>query len=146
MRITQASIDAHAPLPRSGNLHVCPISTTSTWYEIDVQIVAGGDGPRDPRSYLRPVDCRAVPAGEFKGKMDTVIGDRPAPTERSLVALGYAGWGAGQLEAELADNTWLTAPATAELLFEAPIEDRARLAAARIGVDLSKLSTCAGRA
>jgi len=66
--------------------------------------------------------------------------------ERCLVALGYAGWGAGQLEAELAANAWLTAPAAAELLFEAPIEDRARLAAARIGVDLTKLSSCAGRA
>lgn len=66
--------------------------------------------------------------------------------ERSLVALGYAGWGAGQLEAELAANAWLTAPAATELLFEAPVEDRARLAAARIGVDLSKLSSCAGRA
>ena len=66
--------------------------------------------------------------------------------ESSLVALGYAGWGAGQLEAELADNAWLTTPATPELLFETRIEDRARLAAARIGVDLSKLSTCAGHA
>lgn len=66
--------------------------------------------------------------------------------EHSLVALGYAGWGAGQLEAELADNAWLTAPAAGELLFETQIEDRARLAAARIGVDLTKLSAGAGRA
>lgn len=77
--------------------------------------------------------------------IEAMATDSGAP-ERSLVALGYAGWGAGQLEAELADNAWLTAPAVAELLFETRIEDRTRLAAASIGIDLTKLSLCAGRA
>lgn len=63
-----------------------------------------------------------------------------------LVCLGYAGWGAGQLEQELADNTWLTAPARAELLFERPIAERWRAAAASIGVDLALLSGRAGHA
>ncbi len=66
--------------------------------------------------------------------------------ERSLVALGYAGWGAGQLEEELRDNAWLTVAAEADLLFDVPLEARARLAAARIGVDLAKLSDSVGHA
>jgi len=66
--------------------------------------------------------------------------------ERSLVALGYSGWAAGQLEEELASNAWLTTTADLELLFDAPLEARTRLAAARIGVDLTRLSTGAGHA
>ncbi len=66
--------------------------------------------------------------------------------QHSLVALGYAGWGAGQLEEELRDNVWLTVAAEADLLFDVPLEDRARLVAAQIGVDLAKLSDCVGHA
>lgn len=71
--------------------------------------------------------------------------DNDAP-EHSVVVLGYAGWSGGQLEAELLENTWLTVPAAADLLFETPIEQRADRAAASIGVDLAKLSNCAGHA
>jgi putative transcriptional regulator len=66
--------------------------------------------------------------------------------EDSLVALGYAGWGAGQLEQELLANAWLTAPTDAEFLFDTPFDSRARLAAARIGVDINQLSNSAGHA
>jgi hypothetical protein len=44
----------------------------------------------------------------------------------AVVALGCAGWGAGQLESELAENSWLTVPADAELLFDTPLEQRWR--------------------
>lgn len=66
--------------------------------------------------------------------------------EDSLIVLGYAGWGAGQLEQELLDNAWLTAPADTEFLFDTPFDSRARLAAASIGVDLNQLSNSAGHA
>lgn len=59
-------------------------------------------------------------------------GDGPA---RVTVALGCAGWGAGQLEFELTEHTWLTAPADAELLFATPLDARWQAAAGRIGVD-----------
>ena len=65
---------------------------------------------------------------------------------RSLVALGYAGWGAGQLEQELADNTWLTCPAESAIIFETPIENRWAAAAASIGVDINILSDNCGHA
>ncbi|MCG6864270.1 MAG: YqgE/AlgH family protein [Thiogranum sp.] len=66
--------------------------------------------------------------------------------ERSLITLGYAGWGAGQLEQEMADNAWLSGPANPEILFHTPDEERWRAAAASLGVDLDLLSGDAGHA
>ncbi len=59
---------------------------------------------------------------------------------RSLVALGYAGWGAGQLEREIAANAWLSGPADLRVLFETPIDRRWHAAAMILGVDLNLLS------
>ena len=66
--------------------------------------------------------------------------------QRSVVALGYAGWEPGQLEAEMLHNTWLTVPATPEILFEVPFEDRWASAAETLGIDIQKISPNAGHA
>lgn len=65
---------------------------------------------------------------------------------RSLIALGYAGWGAGQLENEIQSNAWLSGPADPEVIFELPSKERWNAAARLLGVDLSLLSTDAGHA
>ena len=70
-------------------------------------------------------------------------GEGPA---RAAVALGCAGWGAGQLEFELGENSWLTAPADAGLLFELPLAERWQAAAGRIGVDMARMPDYAGHA
>jgi len=70
-------------------------------------------------------------------------GDGPAS---ATVALGCAGWGAGQLEHELVENSWLTVPADAEVLFTLPLEARWQAAAGRIGVDLARMADYAGHA
>lgn len=75
----------------------------------------------------------------------TAMADGNGP-HQALIALGYACWGAGQLEAELADNAWLSAPVGEELLFDLPYEDRWEAAARRLGVDLLTLSPEAGHA
>ena len=62
------------------------------------------------------------------------------------VALGCAGWGAGQLENELIDNSWLTAPADSELLFALPLAARWQAAAGRIGVDMARMADYSGHA
>jgi len=66
--------------------------------------------------------------------------------EDCLVALGYAGWSAGQLEQEMADNTWLSCPADEQIIFNTPVEERWKAAAKLIGVDLSLMSNDAGHA
>ncbi|HEY5645581.1 MAG TPA: YqgE/AlgH family protein [Pseudomonadales bacterium] len=69
-----------------------------------------------------------------------------------LVALGYAGWDAGQLESEVADNAWLTCPADAagelsrQIVFHTPFEQRVQRAAASLGIDFSLISSQAGHA
>jgi len=64
--------------------------------------------------------------------------------QRYLVALGCAGWEAGQLEQEISDNVWLTVPANTELLFSHDYDQKAAAAAAILGVSLSQLSSFAG--
>jgi putative transcriptional regulator len=65
---------------------------------------------------------------------------------RTLVALGYAGWGAGQLEREMQQNAWLSGPADQSILFDLPADQRWEAAARLLGVDLHLLSTDAGHA
>jgi putative transcriptional regulator len=66
--------------------------------------------------------------------------------ERALVALGYAGWGPGQLEKEMAENAWLSVPADSTIIFDTPIERRWQAAAANLGIDLNTLSDDIGHA
>ncbi len=66
--------------------------------------------------------------------------------EKSLVALGYAGWQPGQLEAEMLANTWLSVPATPEIIFDVPFSERWMTAADVLGIDISRLSPHAGHA
>lgn len=63
---------------------------------------------------------------------------------RALLALGYAGWGAGQLDQEIQANGWLSAPADFEFLFDVDGQEKYANALARIGVDLALLSGEAG--
>ena len=66
--------------------------------------------------------------------------------EEVLVTLGYAGWGPGQLEEEISRNAWLTVPASAELIFDTPVEQRYDKALALLGLEAWKLSPEAGHA
>lgn len=66
--------------------------------------------------------------------------------EDVLVALGYAGWGAGQIEREMSQNAWLSGPAEPDIMFCLPVEQRWRRAASLIGVDLGNISHDVGHA
>ena len=63
-----------------------------------------------------------------------------------LVALGYAGWSEGQLEEELGSNAWLTCPATSDILFRTPWDQRYQAVLKLIGIDLNQLSESIGHA
>jgi len=99
------------------------------------------------------------PVGQWKSSL--VVNDKVALTtsrdilqalannegpEDCIVALGYAGWAAGQLEDEMAGNTWLNCPADEQIIFKTPTEERWKAAAKLIGIDLSLLSNDAGHA
>lgn len=63
-----------------------------------------------------------------------------------LVALGYAGWGPGQLEAEMVMNTWLSCPVDQNIIFHLPLDQRWLAAARGMGVDMTLLSHQVGHA
>ncbi len=100
-----------------------------------------------------------APRGEWRSSLE-IHGDLTLTTSRDileqlptpdapesyLIALGYAGWSSGQLEQEISDNSWLTVPATLDLVFNTSYAERWRAAASVLGVDISQLATQAGHA
>ncbi|HXQ31543.1 MAG TPA: YqgE/AlgH family protein [Steroidobacteraceae bacterium] len=70
-------------------------------------------------------------------------GEGPA---QAVVALGYAGWDAGQLEEEIRSNAWLNAPVDDAIIFDTPFEQRWHAAARLLGIDFERLSHQAGHA
>ena len=66
--------------------------------------------------------------------------------DQSLVALGYAGWEAGQIEYEMLANSWLNVPASPAIVFDVAFNDRWTSAARTLGIDISQISPDAGHA
>ena len=100
------------------------------------------DDPREWNSTLRLAPGLAVTTS--RDILDAMArGDGPA---HALVALGYAGWSAGQLEEELAQNSWLTVPADDAILFRTPLVERWQAATRGLGFDPGHLSSTAGHA
>ncbi len=66
--------------------------------------------------------------------------------KNAVIALGYAGWTAGQLEEEIAANSWLTVEADQAILFRTPINARWQAAAKSLGVNLAQVTDYSGRA
>lgn len=66
--------------------------------------------------------------------------------ETYLIALGYAGWGAGQLEEELTENTWLTCPGSKEILFAEDSARKLTMAMDALGITANQLSGQIGHA
>jgi putative transcriptional regulator len=73
------------------------------------------------------------------------LGTEEAP-EKYMVTLGYAGWGPGQLEEEIKENSWLITPADGEIIFNTPIEQRWKKATTMLGIDIAHLSNEIGHA
>jgi len=119
----------------------------------EIPVLAGGPVQRDRGFVLHRSDRRYDSTLETAGGMKITVsqdilasiarGDGPEPV---LVALGYAGWDSGQLEAEIAANAWLSVPADYKVMFETPFEQRWRAAAGLLGVDIHQLASYAGHA
>jgi putative transcriptional regulator len=80
-----------------------------------------------------------------ESKLLEVISKGQGPRDY-LFLLGYAGWGPGQLETELLDNSWLTVPGDMNILFHTPDEFKWKNAARRFGIDISMFSSIVGNA
>ncbi|MCI0600823.1 MAG: YqgE/AlgH family protein [Beijerinckiaceae bacterium] len=65
---------------------------------------------------------------------------------QAVLALGYAGWAAGQLEAEIQQNGWLHCPADPSLIFDSALSSKYERALRKAGIDLGRLSSGAGHA
>ncbi|QAY83745.1 YqgE/AlgH family protein [Pseudomonas arsenicoxydans] len=118
-----------------------------------VPIFIGGPAQTDRGFVLHPSGKTFQATVDLEGDLSLstsqdvlfAIADGVGPP-KSLIALGYAGWEAGQLEAELAQNAWLTCPFDAAILFNTSSELRLEAAAKRLGVNLSLLTSQAGHA
>lgn len=66
--------------------------------------------------------------------------------KHAILALGYAGWAAGQLESEIQDNGWLHCDADSDLIFGSDVEEKYSRALRKIGIDVGMLSNEAGHA
>jgi putative transcriptional regulator len=106
---------------------------------------SAGDTPSEESVYASTM---TIPGGlEMTTSRDVLeaIATGAGPS-RVLVSLGYSSWGEGQLESELADNSWLTVAADTSVIFDTPIEQRYDHALKLLGVEAWMLSPVAGRA
>lgn len=120
----------------------------------DIQVLSGGPVQTDRGFVLHSpdffLDNSTLPIDDGVSLTATIdilraiaAGEGP---DRALLALGYAGWDAGQLEEEIQRNGWLNCPADPALLFDRDLESKYVRALRSIGVDPQRLSTNAGHA
>lgn len=127
------------------SLEIGPISDTPVFFGGPVQTDRGFVLHVPQRDY-----SSSIPLGDDYALttsrdvlQDVAQGKGP---EHVLITLGYAGWGAGQLEDEIASNAWLNVLASSEILFDTPPDQRYDLALGQLGIDLSRLTGDAGHA
>ncbi|ABI55704.1 YqgE/AlgH family protein [Alkalilimnicola ehrlichii MLHE-1] len=120
---------------------------------VDTPVFLGGPVQRERGFVLHPPDDQWEASAQVSPQVSvttsrdiiTALAQNRGP-RRFLMALGYAGWGAGQLEEEMTSNAWLTVPATSTILFDTPVPQRWEAAAAQLGVDISRMSGESGHA
>lgn len=119
----------------------------------DTPVMDGGPVARERGFILHSDDERFEASVELgDGLMLTAAREvleaigRGAGPRHFLVALGYAGWDAGQLERELLDNAWLSCPSSREVVFDEPFDNRVNKAAEALGIDFRLMSGQAGHA
>ena len=120
--------------------------------DVEAVVLEGGPVQRNAAIILHSDDVRiekSVGVGDglaltAEVEMLAAIGRGEGPSQY-VVALGYAGWASGQLEGELAANTWLTCRGSKSLIFEVPFEERVGTAAKTLGIDFSLMSGQSGQ-
>ena len=121
--------------------------------DVEGVVLEGGPVQRNAAIILHSDDVRfdkSVGVGDGLAltaeiEMLAAIGRGQGPSQ-FIVVLGYAGWGSGQLDGELAANTWLTCRGSKSLIFDVPFEERLETAAKTLGIDFSLMSGQPGNA
>ena len=121
----------------------------------DQPVLAGGPVERE-RGFVLHTDDYAAPDATLPvtdglsltatREVLDAMGDPARRPRYAVLALGYAGWGAGQLDDELRENVWLTCDPDEELLFGSDYDSKWGRALEKIGVDAAKLTALGGRA
>jgi len=144
-------INQHLDLALSDLLEHLDIETVSDLS--DYQVLAGGPvgteqgfvlhrgGPKWEGSRAVGGDLSLTTSRDILCAL--AVGDGP---QDYLVALGYAGWGPGQLEEEVSGNSWLTVPADRRILFQVAANDKLAAAGQQLGIDIDLLTAQAGHA
>ena len=144
-------INQHLDLALSDLLEHLDIETVSDLS--DYQVLAGGPvgteqgfvlhrgGPKWEGSRAVGEDLSLTTSRDILCAL--AVGDGP---QDYLVALGYAGWGPGQLEEEVSGNSWLTVPADRRILFQVAANDKLAAAGQQLGIDIDLLTAQAGHA
>lgn len=101
--------------------------------------------PKDHQSYPDSIVIQDGIAVSASAKLLEAIARGEGPAQHMLT-VGYAGWGAGQLEQEIEENSWIVAPDIANLVFDGDHESKWQRAAFSLGVDPMRLSMVAGHA
>lgn len=127
------------------SLEIGPLSDTPVYFGGPVQTDRGFVLHKPQRQY-----SSSIPLGDdvaLTTSRDVLqdVADGNAP-DQILITLGYAGWGAGQLEAEISQNAWLTVSSNWDILFNTPAEQRYDVALSQLGLDTSRLTGDAGHA
>ena len=100
-------------------------------------------GPPFDWEACRPVTSTVALSNSEDIVQKLALGKGP---ESFFLTIGCAGWGPGQLEAEIMANSWLTCPAKEDVIFRSPVENRWQEAANLMGIDPSRLTDTAGHA
>jgi putative transcriptional regulator len=124
--------------------HGGPVQT-ERGFVLHEAVIAGGEAKPDETVYASTM---TIPGGlEMTTSKDVLEAlSTGAGPRKVLVSLGYSAWGEGQLESELAENSWLTVAADPQVIFDTPVEQRYDKALSLLGLQAWMLSPEAGHA
>lgn len=120
----------------------------------DTPIYAGGPVQQERGFIIHPKDTKTWESSIAISETSSLTSSRDIleaiaedkGPKQYLIALGYAGWGAGQLEKEIISNAWLNTPYDEHILYDTPVKQRWASAANQIGIDINQLTAPAGHA
>ena len=158
---TERGFVLHEPMVAAASSNAASNSAAGADAPLGADASSSGNEAQDERDALAAVSAPEAPAAEsvYASTM-TIPGGLEMTTskdvlealstgagpKRVLISLGYSAWGEGQLESELAENSWLTVGADPAIIFDTPIEQRYERAMALLGLQPWMLSSEAGHA